>query len=105
MPPVNASYLHERLRPRFVTGLPRGRSIGVPFGELATDADVTRILHGRPAALDPKAGTHAARFLRTLCLLGFAGGYGTRARRRCPQSSTAKVPGSEIAPVAGATVI
>jgi hypothetical protein len=53
MPPVNASYLHERLRPRFVTGLPRGRSIGVPFGELATDADVTRILHGRPAALGP----------------------------------------------------
>jgi hypothetical protein len=92
MPPVNASYLHERLRPRFVTGLPRGRSIGVPFGELATDADVTRILHGRPAALDPKAGTHAARFLRTLCLLGFAAGMErepdadarSHQRQRCP---------------------
>jgi hypothetical protein len=54
VPPVNASYLHERLRPRFVTGLPGGSTMSAPFGELATDADVTRILHGRPAALDPK---------------------------------------------------
>ena len=53
VPPVNASYLHERLRPRFVTGLPGGSTMSAPFGELATDADVTRILHGRPAALDP----------------------------------------------------
>jgi hypothetical protein len=53
VPAVNASYLHERLRPRFVTGLPGGSSMSAPFGELATDADVTRILHGRPAALDP----------------------------------------------------
>ena len=61
MPPVNASYLHERLRQRFVTGLSGGSSMSAPFGELATDADVTRILHRWPAALGPKAVLYGRR--------------------------------------------
>ena len=36
VPPVNASYLHERLRPRSVTGLPGGSSMSAPFGELGS---------------------------------------------------------------------
>ena len=64
VPPVNASYLHERLRPRFVTGLAGESSMSAPFGEIATDADVTRILHGRPAALDPKRSLARSQDLR-----------------------------------------
>jgi hypothetical protein len=66
VPPVNASYLHERLRPRFVTGLSGGSSMSAPFGELAADADVTRILHGQPAALDPLRSFGPAYEIETL---------------------------------------